>query len=142
MRMNRFRNPSLPRRRHASFKDAIGCDWRVRLVAGETPASGTLPPPVGREHLSERLGQHHLSVLVALSSTNPDHAAFAIQVRDLQAGYFGYTQSCAVHGGQHRPVLQVSWRFEQSLNFGLAKNNWELLFVPRQRNPVDLDPPV
>jgi hypothetical protein len=32
--MNRFRNPSLPRRRHASFKDAIGRDGGIRLVAG------------------------------------------------------------------------------------------------------------
>src|ERR1035438_889158 len=39
-------------------------------------------------------------------------------------------------------MFQVPGRFEQRLDFGLAQNHGELLLVPRQGNPVDLDLPV
>jgi hypothetical protein len=39
-------------------------------------------------------------------------------------------------------VLEVPWCFKQGLNFGFAENDWQLLLIARQRNPVDLDSAV
>ncbi len=36
-------------------------------------------------------------------------------------------------------MLQVPGRFKQGLDFGFAENDGQLLFVPRERNPVDVD---
>ncbi len=107
MRVNRLGDPGFPRRRLASFENAIGCDGTIRLPAGEQPLGGTLPPPVRHEHLAERLGQHHLPVLVAFAAANPDHVAFAVQIGHLQFGHFRYAESRAIHRGQHRPVFKV-----------------------------------
>src|SRR5271155_4132081 len=86
MRMNRFRDASLPGRVHTSLKNAIGSDGAIRLFAWKHPFGRTFPTPVGREHLPERLSQHHLSVLAALPAANPDDAWLAIEVGDPQFG--------------------------------------------------------
>lgn len=36
-------------------------------------------------------------------------------------------------------MLEVPRRFKQGLDFGFAENDWQLFFVPRKRNPVDVD---
>jgi hypothetical protein len=45
----------------------------------------------------------------------------------------------SVHRGQDRPVFHVLRCFKQGLNLGFAENDGQLLFVARQRHPVDLD---
>src|SRR6266851_7432256 len=117
MRMNRFGDAGLPRRLLASSEDAIGSDGTIRLSAWEKPPNGTFPAPIRREQLAQRLGQHHLSVLVSFTTANPDDAAFAIQVAHLQLGHFRDAESCAVHRGEHRSVFEILWRFEQRLDF-------------------------
>lgn len=86
-----------------------------------------------------RLRQHHLPVLMALAASNPDHPTLAVEIGDFEFRHFRYTEPCAVHRCQDRPVLEVPWCFKQGLNFGFAENDRQLLLLARQRNPVDLD---
>src|ERR1700675_868612 len=84
MRMNRLGDAGLPRRLLASSEDAIGSDGAIGLSAWEKPLAGTFPAPVRHEQVAQRLGQHHLSVLVAFPTANPDHMSFSIEVAHLQ----------------------------------------------------------
>ncbi len=139
MRVHRLSDTGLLRRFLANFENAVRCDGAIRFLAGKEPLGRSLPPPVRGEYLAKRIRKHHLPVLVSFAAANPDHAALAVQVGDFQFGHFRYAKSRAVHCGQHRPVLKVPRCFKQSLNFLFAQNDRQLLFVARQRNPVDLD---
>ena len=89
-------------------KTAFARKVSVRLLSWEEPVGRSLPSPVCGEHFAERLRQHHLPILVAFATANPDDAAFAIQVGYLQAGHFRYAESRTVHGGQNRPMARGS----------------------------------
>src|ERR1700686_1403907 len=52
---------------------------------------------------------------------------------------FRHPQSCSVQGGQNRPVAEVLRIYEQRFDLFLAQNDGQLLLIPRQRNPLDID---
>jgi len=139
MWMNGLTDAGLPRRLRTGLENAIGCDGAVWVPAWKEPVGGPLPAPVRGQQFAERFGQHHLSVLVAFTTPNPDHVSFSIEVAHLQIGHFRYAESRAVHRGQHGPVFEVLRRFQQRFDFGLAQNDGQLLLVAGQRDSVDID---
>src|ERR1700733_771898 len=123
MRMNRLGDAGRLRRSSAIAENSFARKVSARPLSWEEPVGRSLPSPVCGEHLAERLCQHHLPILVAFATANPDDAAFAIQVGYLQAGHFRYAESRTVHGGQNRPMAKVLRRFEECFNLGLAQND-------------------
>src|SRR3954454_3861088 len=142
MRMNRFGDAGLPRRLPASLENAIGPDGTIRLSSGKKPLGGPFPAPVRREEVTQRFRQHDLPVLMAFAAANPDDVSFAIQIGYLQVSHFRYAKAGAVHGGQHRAMAEVPWRFEQRFDLGLAQNHRQLFLIAGQRDSIDLDSPV
>src|ERR1700674_6130575 len=79
MRMNRFSDAGLLRCFLASPENTIRSDGAIRHSPWKKPLGGTLPAPVRREQVAQRLGQHHLSVLVSFATANPDRVSFPIE---------------------------------------------------------------
>jgi hypothetical protein len=55
-----------------------------------------------------------------------------VYLRDAQTG--------GIHGGKHRPVLEILRSLQERFGFRFAQNGRAFLLVPRQGNPIDLDP--
>jgi len=142
MRMHRFGDRGQSRRLPAYPENRSGGKRTICLVSREEPVGGVFPPPVGDEHFAERVRQHDLPVFATLAIANPDHFSIAIEVLYFQVGHFRYPQSGSVHGGQNRPVARVLRRRQQRFDLFPAENEWKLLFVAWQWNPLDVDAAV
>lgn len=89
----------------------------IRLFAGEEPIGRMLAAPVDNEHLPKRFGEHHLPVFVTFASTDPDDAAFTIQIGHFQTRDFRHTKASGVHGRQRCSLFKAPGSFEQGFYF-------------------------
>ena len=98
--------------RHAEYRH-LHVDRAIRLASGKQPALRLRQPPVDPQDAQQLRRQHHGAVLAALAVLDPDHAAFAVDVADLQPDGLRGAKARGIGRGQRRARLQARHRLEE-----------------------------
>jgi len=98
--------------------------------------------PVRPQLLEHRRRQQGVAILLAFPLLDPQTLAGAVHIREAEGQRLHQAQPRAVHGHQHRAVLQVRDRGQEPAQFGAAEDDRERLGLPGERDVLDQARPL
>src|SRR6185503_1538358 len=97
------------------------------------------PAPVGAQGIEQRRAQGKIAVLVALAVNHMNDHAPAVDMVDLEPRDLGAAHTGAIENHQQRTLKQVAAGVDQTGNFFLAQNAWQLpLTLEIGQEPAEL----
>ena len=131
VRMHTVRETGPPGGSFEGMVDYLGSDGaitgttmiaREQLYARLSPQ----PVPVSSKFFEQLWAEQHIAVLAAFTALDVNHHALTVDIADFQAREFGTPESGGVEGHQQSAMQGRASRIDESRDFFLAEDRWQM----------------